>query len=74
MLFRSRFAATGDPNGAGAPVWPVYSERDDTHMEFGATIAAGAGLRAKEFDVLSQVIAARVGVWEKGVTAAGGMR
>ena len=70
----ARFAATGDPNGAGAPVWPVYSERDDTHMEFGATIAAGAGLRAKEFDVLSQVIAARVGVWEKGVTAAGGMR
>ena len=70
----ARFASTGDPNGAGAPEWPVYTERNESYMEFGATIAAGTNVRAREFDVLSQVIAARVGVWEKGVRAAGGLR
>jgi para-nitrobenzyl esterase len=28
------FARTGDPNGAGRPKWPAYSEKDDVLLEF----------------------------------------
>ena len=28
----TRFAATGDPNGDGAPQWPLYDADSDPHM------------------------------------------
>lgn len=43
----TRFAATGDPNGAGAPTWPSYAA-DDPHLVFDATIDAGAELKPTE--------------------------
>ena len=29
------FATTGDPNGKGLPVWPVFDPKADVLMEFG---------------------------------------
>ena len=31
----TNFAKTGDPNGAGLPVWPGYTPASDRYMEFG---------------------------------------
>ena len=31
------FARTGDPNGAGRPVWPRYTLPDDSLLEFTST-------------------------------------
>jgi para-nitrobenzyl esterase len=35
-----RFAATGDPNGPGAPPWPAYDPETRTVMEFGQAATA----------------------------------
>ncbi|MCA9667863.1 MAG: carboxylesterase family protein [Myxococcales bacterium] len=40
----TRFAASGDPNGAGAPTWPTYSQSAEKHLELAATIKAGGPL------------------------------
>ncbi len=41
----TRFAASGDPNGPGLPVWPTYQPEGQMVMKFGATtVAADAGL------------------------------
>ncbi|ESQ74302.1 carboxylesterase/lipase family protein [Asticcacaulis sp. AC402] len=37
------FAKTGDPNGAGLPVWPVYSPKTDDVMDFAMDGQAKAG-------------------------------
>jgi para-nitrobenzyl esterase len=34
------FASTGDPNGKGLPVWPVYDEKKDLALGFGDQIGA----------------------------------
>ena len=34
------FAATGDPNGKGLPIWPAWSAKDTRVMEFGDTVQA----------------------------------
>ncbi len=49
-----RFAATGNPNGAGLPVWPAYSAVTDQHLEWGDTPRAGANLRKTELDFFEQ--------------------
>ncbi|MBI2795629.1 MAG: carboxylesterase family protein [Gemmatimonadetes bacterium] len=61
----TRFAATGDPNGVGAVPWPAFTVADDGYLEFGATIAAGRGLRAAQFDLLSSILGDRVALWER---------
>jgi len=43
-----RFAATGDPNGGGAPVWPVYGSEKRDHLVFGDEIQQAAGVRNQE--------------------------
>lgn len=51
-----RFAATGDPNGAGLPDWPSYDEATDRYLEFGETIAVGSGWRADQLDLLHRYL------------------
>lgn len=38
------FAKTGDPNAAGLPTWPKYTEATDQHLDLGAQITVGSGL------------------------------
>lgn len=45
----TRFAATGDPNGAGAPVWPAVSA-SEPFLQLDATITTGTGWRNTECD------------------------
>ncbi|WP_167772466.1 carboxylesterase/lipase family protein [Ramlibacter henchirensis] len=47
-----RFAATGDPNGGGAPRWEPYDPAADNHLAFGDTIAPGRAWRAAQLDFL----------------------
>jgi para-nitrobenzyl esterase len=48
--YLTRFAATGDPNGAGAPAWPAYDPVEDTHLVFDDTITLGRKLREPQCD------------------------
>ncbi len=41
-----RFAATGDPNGAGQATWPAFTAASPAHIELGAVIEAGEGVHA----------------------------
>ena len=52
------FAATGDPNGAGLPAWPVYSEEADELLEFGDTVQVRTGVRKARLDLLDRHFAA----------------
>jgi len=36
-------AKTGDPNGAGAPIWPSVTEHEDALLEIGKQITANNG-------------------------------
>ena len=47
----ANFARTGDPNGAGLPVWPRYEAATDQSLEFGSQIAAVSGVRKDKLDV-----------------------
>jgi para-nitrobenzyl esterase len=58
----TRFAATGDPNGAGATPWPIYDTASDTYVQLDTTISAGQGVRTTNcdfWDYLEASIAAR---------------
>jgi carboxylesterase type B len=50
----ARFAATGDPNGPGLPVWPAYGP-SDPYLELGVPIRAGAGHRKAQLDLMKAV-------------------
>jgi para-nitrobenzyl esterase len=52
----ARFAANGDSNGAGAPLWPRYESALDPYLDLDNTIFSGAGVRTARcdfWDVLS---------------------
>ena len=54
-----RFAASGDPNGNGFPVWPPYTAANDTHFEFGDRQGTGQGLMREECDLLDAISESR---------------
>lgn len=43
----TRFAASGDPSGGGAPGWPAYDLAADSHLVLDREIAAGSGADAE---------------------------
>jgi para-nitrobenzyl esterase len=51
MGYWTRFAATGDPNGDGAPVWPQYDETTDQHLQLGDEIGVSGGLYTEACDL-----------------------
>jgi para-nitrobenzyl esterase len=51
----TRFAAKGDPNGAGAVAWPAYGAGDE-HLGLDVTIEAGSALRKDACDWLDGVL------------------
>ena len=52
----TRFAATGDPNGGGAPQWPRYDPASDLHLQLGDTVGqAGPGLYKQACDLADQM-------------------
>jgi carboxylesterase type B len=55
-----RFAASGNPNGAGLPQWPRYDHATDPYLEFGASIRPIAGYRNAQFDVFERFHAAQI--------------
>ena len=48
--YLTRFAATGNPNGGGAPAWPQYVAATDPYMGFGDAPVAGAGIDTSACD------------------------
>jgi para-nitrobenzyl esterase len=50
-----RFAATGDPNGGGAPTWPRYDVASDPYIALDAVTAPGAKLHAAECDLWDRI-------------------
>jgi para-nitrobenzyl esterase len=48
----ARFAATGDPNGGGAPVWPAHTAAADNFLELGDTIQVGSAYHDAACDLL----------------------
>jgi para-nitrobenzyl esterase len=46
----TRMAAAGDPNGAGAPTWPVYTTATDPHLVLNVPPVAGAHLDQSNCD------------------------
>ena len=58
----TRFAATGDPNGDGAPEWPEYDGESDTWMVLDAPgPKATPGVLKDRLDLLEAVYLERVG-------------
>jgi para-nitrobenzyl esterase len=55
MGYWSRFAATGDPNGDGAPLWPKYERATDVHLRLGDTIGTATGLYKDACDSADRV-------------------
>ncbi len=51
----AQFAKTGNPNGAGLPVWPEYKIDSARYLELGEEIKAGSAYRHKWLDVLNSI-------------------
>ncbi len=51
----SRFAATGDPDGAGAVTWPLYDAAADTVLLLDDVQAAANGVRTAQCDFWAQL-------------------
>jgi para-nitrobenzyl esterase len=47
-----RFAATGDPNGGGATIWPRYDADADPYLALDTAVSANAALIASQCDFI----------------------
>jgi para-nitrobenzyl esterase len=59
MGYWLRFAATGNPNGEGAPGWPRYGSRSDMSLELGDEIRPRRGVAREICDFFDRVAAER---------------
>ena len=50
----ARFATAGDPNKAGLPEWPAFSEAEQSNMVFGPKIGAAPVERAAKYDIMDR--------------------
>jgi len=57
-----RFAATGDPNGGAAPVWPAYDAGSRQHIIFGDEISTGEGVRDVQCQLFDGLQKLRLGI------------
>jgi para-nitrobenzyl esterase len=53
------FAATGDPNGAGAPAWDAYDPARDNYVTFGGDFAPGTRWRAAPSAFIERIYRSR---------------
>lgn len=51
----TNFAKTGNPNGAGLPAWPAYTEANDVWMDLGVQPKPLPGFRADDMDYWESV-------------------
>ncbi len=51
MGYWTRFARTGDPNGGGAPTWPLHAKSSDKHLQLDLTIKEGTALKQAQCDL-----------------------
>jgi para-nitrobenzyl esterase len=56
-----RFAATGDPNGDGAPAWPVYNAETREHIIFDDRIETASGVRDERCALFDELQLLRLG-------------
>ncbi|MBU4054129.1 MAG: carboxylesterase family protein [Proteobacteria bacterium] len=56
MIYWTHFAKFGDPNGGELPQWPVYTEENDIHMNFGDEIKPDNNLRKDYLDSLEPFV------------------
>jgi carboxylesterase type B len=52
----TRFAASGDPNGPGAPEWPRYEPSSDLALELGRTIRPIRAPSARRAAVFERIV------------------
>ncbi len=57
MSYWTNFARTGDPNGAGLPVWPKY-DKDDSLIHLDSTITSGPDTLRPRYEFLMKGIPA----------------
>ena len=55
----TNFAKTGDPNGAGLPVWPAYDSSAHDALLIGADTAATTGVRQAKLDTFDRILSWR---------------
>lgn len=48
------FAASGNPNGAGLPAWPIFSAKDDALLEFEDAVSVRTQHRARQLDAMDK--------------------
>lgn len=50
MDYWTNFARTGNPNGTGLTVWPVYDYQKDPYLDIKSPVASAEGLRTQKSD------------------------
>ncbi len=59
MTAWTRFAATGDPNGAGVPSWPAYDADEDEFLEISGTPRVSNHWHTEGLDFIDRYLRSR---------------